>query len=581
MFQFDLTKLTFSKRGSFLSIGSFKRPSGRPVIQTSRDHPYLDLEKQGPPREYYEIALFRDDTELAVETLGTPSMVSLQAEGARAKVTFLDDDTFLFHVEGAELVLLPCHAPVGRQWFGQQRCDIIDYRGFCVQQVRVSAEGELTLLETETVDGITGPYNDTPLGLSFAPKTAGSPMTAALRLRKSGGAWDEPLPEFATAAEALQNQWSQWLGRRPAVAAEFEATADTAWYLLWSITAAAEGLFQREPILVSNYWFNRIYAWDNCFHALGVMDADPELAAAQLQVLYDHQAPNGAIPEPLSDQRAHFAYIKPAVHGWCVLEMLRESGEEALRPYLPGLYDGIAKWTRWWLEDRDSTGNGLAEYIHGCDSGWDNATPFDVKVPVEGADLQAYLVLQLEALAKMASLLGKTDEAAGWAQRSTTLLKHFIKLRWQDGRFTSPGVGGELETRGNSLLDRIPIVLGHRLPEDIRRALLNDLRDGGPFFGQYGLATESTESPLYKENGYWRGPIWAPSTYLIFSGLRDSGETALARAVAERFCAMVARDSVFWENFDPHSGEGLCSPSMGWTAAAFLRMAVWLKANPE
>ncbi|MFW6218031.1 MAG: hypothetical protein ACOC4K_03450, partial [Verrucomicrobiota bacterium] len=323
MQNFDLSKLTFSKRGSFLSIGSFRRKSGRPLISTSRDHPYIDLETQGAPREYYEIALFRDGTELSAEASARPWEVVLEAEGARARVTFLDDDSFLFHVEGADLVLLPCHSVVGRQWFGERRCDMIDYRGFSVHQARVDGSGTLAIAETETVEGFTGPYDDAPLRLTFSPAQAGGAVTAALRLGKSGGAWNETLPPYEASADRLRAEWERWLEKRPAVASGLEETADAAWYLLWSITAAAEGLFRREPILVGNYWFNRIYAWDNCFHALGVVDADPELAAAQLQALYDHQAPNGAIPEPLSDQRAHYAFIKPPVHGWCVLELLR------------------------------------------------------------------------------------------------------------------------------------------------------------------------------------------------------------------------------------------------------------------
>ena len=81
MQNFDLSKLTFSKRGSFLSIGSFARKSGRPLIRASRDHPLIDLEKQGSPREYYEIALFRNGAELAVEVSACPWEVVRNAGG--------------------------------------------------------------------------------------------------------------------------------------------------------------------------------------------------------------------------------------------------------------------------------------------------------------------------------------------------------------------------------------------------------------------------------------------------------------------------------------------------------------------
>lgn len=115
----------------------------------------------------------------------------------------------------------------------------------------------------------------------------------------------------------------------------------------------------------------------------------------------------------------------------------------------------------------------------------------------------------------------------------------------------------------------------------MRAALLHDLRDGGPFFGPHGFATEDLESPHFDPNGYWRGPIWPSASYLIFTGLRDAGETELARKQAERWCAMVARDNIFWENYDPISGEGNNCPALGWTAGVFLRMAVWLGSSSD
>ncbi len=576
----DLHHLCYSKRGSFLKIGAYQRESGRLMIGTSRDHPYIDQDTQGSPVEYYEIALFQEGAEISYEAQCCPWEIGLMVAGSqRARITFLDDDTVLFEIYAdCSLVLLPCHSIVGRHWVGTGFCNLIDYRGFCVQQVRAGEAALLRLENTETVEGLTGPYDDTPVRISFSPEQGKSAL-AALRLKPWGGLWEEQLPLFDAAADRLREEWQGWLGKMPGMREEFRETAEAAWWLLWSNTARAEGHFQREPMLVSNYWFNRLYAWDNCFHALGVVEADPELACAQLQIFYDNQAPNGALPEPISDQRRHFAYIKPPVHGWCVLEMLREVGTEALKPHLPGLYEGIAKWTRWWFDERDSNGNGLAEYIRGMDSGWDNATPFDIGEPVEGADLAAHLVLQTEALAEMARLLDKPNEEQEWRALSRNHLETFLGLRWRDDRFTSPGVEGEREHQGNSLMDRMPLELGPRLPEAVRAGLLHDLRDGGAFLGSHGLATEDFTSPKFDPKGYWRGPIWPSATYLLFTGLRDLGETGLCQKIADRYCAMVAQDNAFWENFNPVDGSGNSSPAIGWTAAVYLRLARWLSSQ--
>ena len=60
----------------------------------------------------------------------------------------------------------------------------------------------------------------------------------------------------------------------------------------------------------------------------------------------------------------------------------------------------------------------------------------------------------------------------------------------------------------------------------------------GAFITDWGPATESPRSSYYEDDGYWRGPIWAPTTYLLWDGLRRQGEGALAREIAQRFCAL-------------------------------------------
>jgi NDP-sugar pyrophosphorylase family protein len=75
----------------------------------------------------------------------------------------------------------------------------------------------------------------------------------------------------------------------------------------------------------------------------------------------------------------------------------------------------------------------------------------------------------------------------------------------------------------------------------------------------------------YEYNGYWRGPIWAPSTYLIVDGLNRMGRTEEARLIAKRFvemCAFKAKGN--YENFDPFTGQGLCAPGYTWTASVYL-----------
>ncbi len=59
----------------------------------------------------------------------------------------------------------------------------------------------------------------------------------------------------------------------------------------------------------------------------------------------------------------------------------------------------------------------------------------------------------------------------------------------------------------------MPLLLGSRLPGTMCRQLVARLVEGA-FITDWGPATESPRSSYYEDDGYWRGPIWAPTTYL-------------------------------------------------------------------
>jgi glycogen debranching enzyme len=117
----------------------------------------------------------------------------------------------------------------------------------------------------------------------------------------------------------------------------------------------------------------------------------------------------------------------------------------------------------------------------------------------------------------------------------------------------------------------MPMLLGDRLPPLIRRALVEGFRTSG-LLTTWGIATEAPGSPLHESDGYWRGPIWAPTTLLVIDGLRACGELRLARDIAGRFLEL-CRCSGFAENFEAVTGRPLRDPAYTWTASTFLTLA--------
>ena len=120
----------------------------------------------------------------------------------------------------------------------------------------------------------------------------------------------------------------------------------------------------------------------------------------------------------------------------------------------------------------------------------------------------------------------------------------------------------------------MPLLLGSRLPRPMTDKLLARLSEGG-FITEWGPATESPQSPLYEDDGYWRGPIWAPTTLLLWDGLIRQGEAALAREIAEKFCSLAAKNGMA-ENFDARSGRGLRDRAFAWTSAVYILLSASL-----
>lgn len=572
---FDPRLMPFSPRGAQLRVGGPCR-SGRLIVATTRGVPFLDTLKSRDPGEYFEIALFRGGRELVAQPVATPAAVVLNAPGAELRITFDSLDTLVLEGRGAEVRLLPCHAQCTEHRRGPHEVEMVDYRGHCVQSLRTAPGTRLEILHGTTVDGDTGPYKDIPRTLRL---TARGPLRAALRLSSDGNSRLDAVPDFPRCVKSLTDQWRKWADRVPAHPPRYAHAAAMAWYNLWSAEVAPGGCFTHRAMLMSKNWMNQVWAWDYCFNALAVAEADPELALDQFRLFFTRQAASGQLPEPIQYYRVTFGYVKPPVQGWALLRLLPRLKPALRRRAAREFYEPLARWTRWWFEHRDTDGDGLCEYLHGNDSGWDNSTAFDQGYPTEGADLAAHLVLQQEALAMLARLLGREVEAARWERAARSGLRQMVAHHGRADGLVSPRSGSHQVAPTMSLINFIPLELGPRLPEALRHRMVQKLFGPAGWATPHGLASEAVTSAKYEPSGYWRGPVWAPSTYLIFCGLAEAGEHARAQQVAEAFCATCALDAIFWENYDAKTGRGLCCPAYTWTAAVFLLMAEWLAAH--
>ncbi|HEX5403600.1 MAG TPA: trehalase family glycosidase [Pseudonocardiaceae bacterium] len=373
---------------------------------------------------------------------------------------------------------------------------------------------------------------------------------------------------FDQAATAAAASFTEFLDTVAPWRGDRTPAADLAAYVLWSATVGPAGLVTRPAVLMSKHWMDKVWSWDHCFNALALAVGRPRLAWDQYQLVFDHQDGAGALPDSITHSEVLYNFVKPPIHGW-TLDALRRTLPELSGADLTDAYRGLERWTRHWLDCRRAPGSELAHYHHGNDSGWDNASTFDEGRVVESADLAAFLVLQMRELGALAELTDAPDAAPQWFTQADRMLRAMIETLWTGKRFAVHVLeSGHTRTSG-SLLDLMPIVLGDLLPHHIHTALAEQIRE---HLTPHGLATELPGSPHYEPDGYWRGPIWAPSTVLIEDGLRRAGHTLLADEISDRFRAL-CEASGFAENFDALTGAGQRDRAYTWTASGYLILA--------
>ncbi len=381
--------------------------------------------------------------------------------------------------------------------------------------------------------------------------------------------WDGEIPscDFETAKKQNEEEFLAFYHKMPVLSDEYEEVGYMASFLNWSSIVAPVGFLKREAMYMSKNWMTNVWSWDHCFNAMALAYGNPEFAWDTYMIMADFQDETGRLPDSVSDVKVIWNYCKPPVHGWALRKMMEhmtlteEQMEEA--------YVFLSKWTDWWMKYRKR--DGLYYYNHGNDSGWDNSTAFSEMPPVATPELQADLIVQMDVLADLARKLGKDEEMLFWQKESKEHMELFLAKCFRDNLPVAIQCSTGKIVENKSLLPYEVLVLGTKLPEEIRNACIRVLKSD-EFFTEYGFATESPKSEWYRDDGYWRGPIWAPSTMLLIDGLDRCGEKELVKETAKRFLTL-AKKSGFAENYNALTGEGLRDKAYTWTASVALILA--------
>lgn len=379
---------------------------------------------------------------------------------------------------------------------------------------------------------------------------------------------DDSFNDFDGVTYEIEEEFNNWLSNSLKGVKEFEGGREQAAYITWNTVVPSEGKLTRKAMYMSKNWMTNIWAWDNCFNALALSYWNMEMALDQIKIFFDNQHSTGMLPDFINNNICYYNSTKPPIYGWILRIMMNLNKDYFTLERLKQIYYPLKRVTEWWLEHRDCNKDGIAQYNHGNDSGWDNSTVFNYGVPVDSPDLSAFLVLQMEVLYEIALQLNLKEDFY-WKDKAKELLEKMIAYFWDGSEFKAKATLTGENIDSKSLLTYIPLILGERLPKNIREKLIKDIKYDKKFITENGFATEEIDSSFYKEDGYWRGAIWAPSTFIMVKALEACGEKQLAIDISKKFCTMAQRSGMA-ENFGALTGEGLRDRAFTWTSSVYL-----------
>lgn len=298
------------------------------------------------------------------------------------------------------------------------------------------------------------------------------------------------------------------------------------------------------------------------------------------------------------------------------------------------VYPKLLHYHRWLHKMRDPYGDGLVAIIHPWESGLDNSPRWieplmnveitsplhyerldNIDVPsaqrptqadydrfvflmykarnlrydqhkifsdfpflIQDVAFNAILYRADECLTKLAELVNAPDdelrEIQGWLG---TTRKAFQNRLWDQtsGLYLDYDLNRKTMISQNTIAALIPLYAG--LPDKqqakilVEKHLLNP--DEYAADGQYThflIPTTSKNNSYYDPVGYWRGPIWANTNWLIIEGLRRYPDyRGLADQIQWETLNLLNREE-FHEYFDPTTGKGLGTDNFSWSAALAL-----------
>ena len=237
---------------------------------------------------------------------------------------------------------------------------------------------------------------------------------------------------------------------------------------------------------------------------------------------------------------------------------LRDPSGDTRSSYYQKLADTLVFW-----ESARRSPDGFFRWFNGVESGVDNnpAVSDDPANTSEGVDLQCYVYREYLAIALLAKKMGNSADQQMYQQKARALADLVRGKMWspRDNTFFNIDSRTGKFIRIQTWTNFVPLWVGIATKTQADAMIRSHLLNPCEFWAPHGVRTIAATERLYNpRSGYWRGPVWVISNYLLMHGLENYGYKSeaveLARKTVNLLVGDLQKTGGMNENYNPETG---------------------------
>lgn len=277
-----------------------------------------------------------------------------------------------------------------------------------------------------------------------------------------------------------------------------------------------------------------MWLWDSVFHALAIVNYNPELAKSAIKAVLTQHRDDGFIPCTMTPD-GYDDVTQPQVLSWGVWEVYKKTGD---KEFLIESVNALENYLVYDINNRDKNRNGLLEWLGDPDditckcgeSGLDNSPRFDFDDEIDAIDFTTFSAHDSLYLSYIFKEIGDEKKEIRWKNYYDETKNKINQYMWDEesGAYYDRLFNGEL-TKVITPSSFLPMFANVASKEQAEK-MVKTLQRKDLLWTKLPLSTIATSHSSYSTDMF-RGGVWLNLNYFIIKGLLNYGYNDLANEI--------------------------------------------------